>query len=41
MCKFAWDKSSHKVHFLVRMMNERWVSYEEVEIKKNGDFGPT
>jgi hypothetical protein len=21
--KFAWDKSSNKVHFLVKMMNER------------------
>ena len=37
--KFAWDKSSNKVCFLVRMMNERGVSYEEVDLKKNGDFG--
>ncbi len=38
--KFAWDRSSNKVHFLVRMMNERGASYEEVELKKNWDFRP-
>ena len=28
------------MHFLVRMMNEMGASYEEVELKKNGDFVP-
>jgi hypothetical protein len=38
--KFVWNKSSNKVRFLIRMMNERGASHEEVELKKNGDFGP-
>ncbi len=37
--KFTWDKSSNKLHFLVRMMNEKGASYEEVEFKKNGFWG--
>lgn len=37
--KFVWDKGSNKVSFLVRMMWERGASYEEVELKKGGDYG--
>ncbi len=38
--KFVWKKNSKSVRFLVRMMQNIGLSYEEVKLEKNGEFGP-
>ena len=38
--KFSWINDDTKVRFLVRMMCARGGTYEEVNLEKDGEFGP-